>query len=612
MDCIFEIFLTKIFISRGHFAYRFDSEPAFTLCFILKWHSSATTPWISTHLLIISINSFMHLLLSSGIWQSEVKAFCQTARVCWRHFKPANIVFNVKGDQVIVKRKNGVDPDVTDEDFICNNARHDLGDGIPGSAVEVPLALNRLGMLTAMKLSDSGKHPFTAAHVETSAQSYLAKKQREQAQLQTDAAKQQKESAKQTSMFKRQLEASKRKLDRATDQFPPGQDALELVHDGFIYRKKLEDEATRRASLVDQFVQKCTKKGFSGEAFALLCADGAPFTYARMIRCPDSIVRYMTSFESAAAFQAFWECTNKGTTLNWWRDLQSHCGTDTLPIKPEDAFLLMLCVAVAGMDEQLVSMLFGLTMFRVSRVFEQWINWFAAYLLKITPEAGNSRFVELSMRMGPHVTDPGLTHIIDTSATEIHRPASQSAQSATFSDYYGCNCGKWLVAISPSGFIRYISRAFPGRILDTKICSCGFYQHLEALKAEGVPSAVQADKGFYCYFEMAAHNATLVVPSPASAQNQMSETQVEHTARIANERIFVEHAVKAVKRFKWLQRRVPLIQVDLIDPVLTVAALMANFTHRPFVKKEVRALYPTDPCAYQLVYDRNLPFKSLD
>jgi hypothetical protein len=47
----------------------------------------------------------------------------------------------------------------------------------------------------------------------------------------------------------------------------------------------------------------------------------------------------------------------------------------------------MLCVAVAGMDEQLVSMLFGLAMLRDSRAFEQWINWFAAYLLNISPEA---------------------------------------------------------------------------------------------------------------------------------------------------------------------------------------------------------------------------------
>jgi hypothetical protein len=47
------------------------------------------------------------------------------------------------------------------------------------------------------------------------------------------------------------------------------------------------------------------------------------------------------------------------------------------------------------------------------------------------PEAGNARFVELTLRLDPHVTDPGLTHIIDTSATEIHRPTSLSAQSAT-------------------------------------------------------------------------------------------------------------------------------------------------------------------------------------
>ena len=58
---------------------------------------------------------------------------------------PTNIEYNVKGDQVIVRRKI----DVTDEEFVCDNALHDLGDGIPGSAVEVPLALNRNGLIKA-------------------------------------------------------------------------------------------------------------------------------------------------------------------------------------------------------------------------------------------------------------------------------------------------------------------------------------------------------------------------------------------------------------------------------------------------------------------------------
>ena len=159
---------------------------------------------------IIFVYSFIHSLPSSGIWQSKVQAFCENARVCWRHFKSTSIVCSVRGEKVVYKRKKDADPDVTDEEFICNNARHDLGDGIPGSAVEVPLALNKLGENAARELSKSGKHPFTAAQVQTSVQLYLAEKQRQQAQVQADAAKQQKESTKQTSSLKLQLKASKR------------------------------------------------------------------------------------------------------------------------------------------------------------------------------------------------------------------------------------------------------------------------------------------------------------------------------------------------------------------------------------------------------------------
>ena len=62
-------------------------------------------------------------------------------------------------------------------------------------------------------------------------------------------------SAKQTSSLERQLRVSKRKLESVTVRLSPGKDALGLVHDGLVYRKQLDDEAARRAALVDQFVQ---------------------------------------------------------------------------------------------------------------------------------------------------------------------------------------------------------------------------------------------------------------------------------------------------------------------------------------------------------------------
>ena len=107
---------------------------------------------------------------------------------------------------------------------------------------------------------------------------------------------------------------------------------------------------------------------------------------------------------------------------------------------------------------------------------------------------------------------------------------------------------------------------------------------------------------------MAKIGVTLLIPATASSTRQMSETETEHTARIANERIFVEHAVRAVKRFKWLQRRIPLSQLDLLDDVLTVAAHLQNFIGKPFVKTEVSDMYPTRPTAFQVVYDKSVQF----
>jgi hypothetical protein len=74
-------------------------------------------------------------------------------------------------------------------------------------------------------------------------------------------------------------------------------------------------------------------------------------------------LKYITSVISAAAFQALWEFTDTETTLNWWHN---NCGSDSLPIEPEDECAISF-------------MLLGLTMFRVSHVNNESTG--AAYLL---------------------------------------------------------------------------------------------------------------------------------------------------------------------------------------------------------------------------------------
>ena len=121
-----------------------------------------------------------------------------------------------------------------------------------------------------------------------------------------------------------------------------------------MHRKQWDDEAARRVALLDQY-PKVHQKWFFWRSY------GAPFSYARMIRflIPSLTHNLLRNCNCCRVSNLLGMHRDRNyAALHWWRNLQSHCGPDTLPIIREDAFLLMLRVAVAGMYEQLVFMLF--------------------------------------------------------------------------------------------------------------------------------------------------------------------------------------------------------------------------------------------------------------
>ena len=53
--------------------------------------------------------------------------------------------------------------------------------------------------------------------------------------------------------------------------------------------KRLRETREEREDELRELIQdKLDKKGFAGETLALLCADGSPISYKKLIRCPDS------------------------------------------------------------------------------------------------------------------------------------------------------------------------------------------------------------------------------------------------------------------------------------------------------------------------------------
>ena len=70
--------------------------------------------------------------------------------------------------------------------------------------------------------------------------------------------------------------------------------------------------------------------------------------------------------------------------------------------------------------------------------------------------------------------------ILDCAEVFIERPKSLDCQAATWSDYKHHNTIKFLVGISPSGFITFLSSCYGGRASDKFITKdSGFYDLLE-------------------------------------------------------------------------------------------------------------------------------------
>ena len=75
--------------------------------------------------------------------------------------------------------------------------------------------------------------------------------------------------------------ATKRKLEKALEFQTSKQQAelLDLAHEAILAKRLRETADERQEELQSLLKQKIMKKGFAGEALALLCRDGAPITY---------------------------------------------------------------------------------------------------------------------------------------------------------------------------------------------------------------------------------------------------------------------------------------------------------------------------------------------
>jgi hypothetical protein len=166
---------------------------------------------------------------------------------------------------------------------------------------------------------------------------------------------------------------------------------------------------------------------------------------------------------------------------------------------------------------------------------------------------------------------PKCVSIIDCFEVFIQRPGHLTARAQTWSNYKHNNTIKFLVSITPTGSISYISKAFGGRTSEKVITQrSGYLDKLEH------GDQVLADRGFLLAEELANRNSTLIIPAFTKGKSQLSAKEVETTRKMAHVRIHVERAIERLNNFNILCTNMSMYMVPHADSIVTICSAICN------------------------------------
>ena len=165
---------------------------------------------------------------------------------------------------------------------------------------------------------------------------------------------------------------------------------------------------------------------------------------------------------------------------------------------------------------------------RVSQIFHEWIDVMARELsqLIVWPDQ------KMIWKTLPECFKPlyaQATCIIDCSEIFIERATSHLARGETYSNYKSQNTAKFLVAISPTGAIIFVSKCWGGRTSDKMITSrCAFLDKI----SHG--DLILADRGFDITEDLGLRGASLAIPAFTKGKPHLSQREVETSRALSN------------------------------------------------------------------------------
>lgn len=224
-------------------------------------------------------------------------------------------------------------------------------------------------------------------------------------------------------------------------------------------------------------------------------------------------------------------------------------------------FILFLMRLRLNLETQDLGYRYQISQETASRTFNNWLEIMFIRVKKFVFWPERQNLIKTMPNCFKSAFEGHIAVIIDCFEITICRPSSFDTRSATWSNYKQRNTPKYLIGITPQGFISFISLGFGGRCSDKFVTeNSGIFDNL-------IPGdVVLADKGFMNVNSVGFFCAKLILPASARGVKQLNPIDVESTRKIASLRINVERVIGQLRqKFHILKGALPIELLKCTD-----------------------------------------------
>lgn len=218
-----------------------------------------------------------------------------------------------------------------------------------------------------------------------------------------------------------------------------------------------------------------------------------------------------------------------------------------------------------------LSVLFGTSPATCTRIFYRYVSLLAT---SIKPAIYWPTKEEILQNMPKCFENFKTTRIVlDATEIKVQKLKCLKCRILSYSHYKCSHTMKFLIGITPSGLISYVSKGYGGRASDKAIfCNENIINKLDP------HDAIMVDKGILIEKECEEHLVKLIRPPFMRKQKQLSKDDATITANIARARVHVERVIQRIKTFNILNDQIDWYMIPYIEDIITVIAATVNMS----------------------------------